>query len=229
MRIAVLDDDSSQAQQVCESLASAGYACHVFSSSKELLAQLRRDSVDLLIIDWQVPNLDGAEVVREIREKVASDLPVLFFTGRFGEDDIVAALAAGASDYMIKPLRRSELIVRVQAQLRRSYPAQTAAELIQFSQYVFETRSSRLTVDGVAVELTQKEFDLALLLFRHLGRPLSRAYILETVWSRDGDIPSRTMDTHMSRIRNKLKLRPENGYRLLPVYSYGYRLEQVTV
>lgn len=229
MRIAVLDDDCSQAQQVCESLASAGYACHVFQSSKELLGQLRRDSVDLLIMDWQVPNLNGAEVVREIREKVASELPVLFFTGRFGEDDIVAALAAGASDYMIKPLRRSELIVRVQAQLRRSYPAQTAAELIQFGQYVFETRSSRLMVDGVAVELTQKEFDLALLLFRHLGRPLSRAYILETVWSRDGDIPSRTMDTHMSRIRNKLNLRPENGYRLLPVYSYGYRLEQVAV
>jgi DNA-binding response OmpR family regulator len=228
MRIAVLDGDCSQAQQVCEGLAAAGLACHVFKSGKELLAQLRRDSFDLLILDWQVPDLSAADVVREVREKLAVDLPVIFITGRFGEDDIVAGLAAGASDYLIKPLRRSELMVRVQAQLRRAYPARTAAELIQFGPYVFEIRSSRLTVDDNAVELTQKEFDLALLLFRNLGRPLSRAYILEMVWSRDGEIPSRTMDTHVSRIRNKLQLRPENGFRLLPVYSYGYRLEQVT-
>jgi DNA-binding response OmpR family regulator len=227
MRIAVLDADRNQAQQLCEGLASAGHFCPVFASGKELLAQMRRESFDLLVMDWQMPGLNGTEVLHEVKEKLASNLPVIFITSRFGEDDIVAGLAAGASDYLIKPLRRSELTVRVQAQLRRAYPAQTAAELIQFGQYVFETRSSRLTVNGAAVELTQKEFDLALLLFRHLGRPLSRAYILETVWGRDGDIPSRTMDTHMSRVRNKLQLRPENGYRLLPVYSYGYRLEQV--
>jgi DNA-binding response OmpR family regulator len=227
MRIAVLDADRNQAQQLCEGLASAGHACHIFANGKELLGQMRRESFDLLIMDWQVSDLSGTEVLHEIKEKLASTLPVIFITSRFGEDDIVAGLAAGASDYLIKPLRRSELMVRVQAQLRRAYPAQTATELIQFGRYVFETRSSRLTANGVAIELTQKEFDLALLLFRHLGRPLSRAFILETVWARDGDIPSRTMDTHMSRIRNKLQLRPEKGFRLLPVYSYGYRLEQV--
>ncbi len=80
---------------------------------------------------------------------------------------------------------------------------------------------------GKTVDLTQKEFDLALLFFRHLGRPLSRAFIHETVWSRDAELVSRTMDTHVSRVRNKLALRPENGYRLAPVYSYGYRLEQL--
>lgn len=228
MRIAVLDDDRSQTDLVSQVLTSAGHLCHAFNSGKEMLNQLRRESFDMLIIDWQVPDLSGAEVLRWTREKLSENLPVLFMTSRSGEDDIVTGLAAGADDYMIKPIRRGELVARVQALLRRAYPTQTAVEQIQFSQYVFEPRTTRLTAAGESIELTQKEFDLALLFFRNLGRPLSRAYILEAVWSRDVEIPSRTMDTHVSRVRSKLQLRPENGFRLAPVYSYGYRLEQVS-
>lgn len=228
MRIAVLDDDHSQTDLVCQVLKSAGHTCYPFQSGKEMLNQLRRESFDLLIIDWQVPDLSGPEVLQWAREKLSPNLPVLFMTSRSGEDDIVAGLAAGADDYMIKPIRRGELTARVQALLRRAYPNQASAEQIQFSQYVFEPRTGRLTANGQPIEVTQKEFDLALLFFRNLGRPLSRAYILEAVWSRDVDIPSRTMDTHVSRVRSKLQLRPENGFRLAPVYSYGYRLEQIT-
>jgi len=119
-------------------------------------------------------------------------------------------------------------VARVQALLRRAYPSQSAVEQIQFGNYIFESRTGRLSMSGAEIEVTQKEFDLALLFFRNLGRPLSRAYILEAVWSRDVEVPSRTMDTHVSRVRSKLQLRPENGYRLAPVYSYGYRLEQIT-
>jgi DNA-binding response OmpR family regulator len=120
-------------------------------------------------------------------------------------------------------------VARVQALLRRAYPAQNATEQIQFGDYIFEVRTGRLTIKGNPVELTQKEFDLALLFFRNIGRPLSRAYILEAVWARDIEVPSRTMDTHVSRVRSKLQLRPEYGFRLAPVYSYGYRLEQIPV
>lgn len=190
--------------------------------------QLRRESYDMLVLDWQVPDLSGPEVLRWVRDKLPKTIPVLFITSRSGEDDIVEGLAAGADDYMIKPIRRSELVARVQALLRRAYPIQNTSEQIVFNDYLFETRSGRLTLAGKPIEITQKEFDLALLFFRNLGRPLSRAYILEAVWSRDVDIPSRTMDTHVSRVRSKLQLRPENGYRLAPVYSYGYRLEQLT-
>jgi DNA-binding response OmpR family regulator len=157
-----------------------------------------------------------------------ANLPVLFMTSRSGEDDIVAGLAAGADDYMIKPIRRGELVARVQALLRRAYPSQSPVEQIQFGDYIFESRACRLTIASNPIDVTQKEFDLALLFFRNLGRPLSRAYILEAVWSRDVEIPSRTMDTHVSRVRSKLQLRPEHGFRLAPVYSYGYRLEQIT-
>ncbi|WP_395827645.1 response regulator transcription factor [Collimonas sp.] len=228
MRIAVLDDDPSQTDLVCQVLTSSGHTCHPFQSGKEILNQLRRESYDMLVLDWQVPDLSGPEVLRWVREKLPRTIPVLFITSRSGEDDIVEGLAAGADDYMIKPIRRSELVARVQALLRRAYPIQSSSEQIVFNDYLFETRSGRLTLAGKPIEITQKEFDLALLFFRNLGRPLSRAYILEAVWSRDVDIPSRTMDTHVSRVRSKLQLRPENGYRLAPVYSYGYRLEQLT-
>jgi DNA-binding response OmpR family regulator len=227
MRIAVLDADRSQADLICQVLTSAGHACHGFQSGKELLAHLRKDSHDLLILDWQGGDTDAAEVVRKAREKLPENGPIVFMTGSAGEDDIVAGLAAGADDYLIKPLRRAELVARVQAQLRRAFPSQNGAEQLQFGQYVFETRPGRLLMDGNILDVTHKEFYLALLFFRNIGRPLSRAYIHEAVWIRETDVPSRTMDTHVSRVRNKLQLKPENGFRLVPVYSYGYRLEKL--
>ena len=227
MRIAVLDNDHSQIDLISQVLSSAGHSCHAFDSGKEMLLQLRRESYDMLIIHWQAFDASGPEVLRWVRERLPANLPVMFITSRSGEDDIVAGLAAGADDYMIKPVRRGELLARVQALLRRAYPSQNTSEQIRFGKYVFEARTTRLTMDGVPVEVTQKEFDLALLFFRNIGRPLSRAYILEAVWARDIEIPSRTMDTHVSRVRSKLHLRPEHGFRLAPVYSYGYRLEQI--
>lgn len=229
MRIAILDDDQNLLDLTVATLIDAGHTCHPFTSGKAMMHQLHRESFDLLILDWQVPDLSGTEILHWVREKLSATLPVLFMTSRSSEDDIVTGLAAGADDYMIKPIRRAELIARVNALLRRAYPTQTAAEVIQFGAYEFDVRGSRAKLNGEAIELTQKEFDLALLLFQNLGRPLSRAYILEAVWSRDIEIPSRTMDTHISRVRSKLDLRPENGYRLAPVYSYGYRLEQISI
>lgn len=227
MRIAVLDNDRSQADLICQVLTSAGHTCQSFGNGKDLLGQLRKDSVDMLILDWHVSDLTGVDVLRRAKEKLPANTPMMFLTSSSGEDDIVAGIGAGADDYMIKPLRRGELVARVQALLRRAFPTQNGAEQLQFGPYVFETRPGRLLRDGVVIDVTHKEFYLALLFFRNIGRPLSRAYIHEAVWIRETAVPSRTMDTHVSRVRNKLHLRPENGFRLVPVYSYGYRLEKL--
>jgi DNA-binding response OmpR family regulator len=225
MKIAVLDNDRSQADLICQVLGAAGHSCQFFDTGKEMLAQMRKDSADLLIMDWPAGDVEAADILRRAKEKMAPDAPAMFLVGGSAEDDIVAGMAAGADDYLVKPLRRGELVARVSALLRRAYPAQTGTEQLQFGSYVFETRPGRLLKDGSVIDVTQKEFYLALLFFRNIGRPLSRAYIHEAVWVRETAVPSRTMDTHVSRVRNKLSLRPENGFRLVPVYSY--RLEKL--
>ena len=227
MKIAVLEQDRSQAELICQVLTAAGHSCQPYDNAKECLAQLRKESADMLVMDWNVPDLEGAEVLRRAKEKMASNAPVIFLVGSNAEDDIIAGVTAGADDYLVKPLRRGELVARVSALLRRAYPSQNSAEQLQFGPFTFETRPGRLLKDGSIIDVTQKEFTLALLFFRNIGRPLSRAYIHESVWVRENDVPSRTMDTHVSRVRNKLHLRPENGFRLVPVYSYGYRLEKL--
>ena len=227
MRIAVLDNDRSQADLICQVLSAAGHTCQFFDNGKDMLAQLRKDNTDLLIMDWQVNDVPGAELLRRAKEKLAPNTPTMFLAGGSAEDDIVAGMSSGADDYLVKPLRRGELVARVSALLRRAYPSQAGTEQLQFGPYVFETRPGRLLKDGSVIDVTQKEFYLALLFFRNIGRPLSRAYIHEAVWVRETAVPSRTMDTHVSRVRNKLSLRPENGFRLVPVYSYGYRLEKL--
>jgi DNA-binding response OmpR family regulator len=222
-----LDNDRGQADLICQVLTGAGHSCQSFDSGKDLLSQLRKDSADMLVMDWQVDDLPATEVLRRAKEKMASNAPTMFLVGSTAEDDIVAGVTAGADDYLVKPVRRGELVARTSALLRRAYPSQNGAEQLQFGPYTFETRPGRLLMDGEVIDVTHKEFYLALLFFRNIGRPLSRAYIHESVWVRESAVPSRTMDTHVSRVRNKLQLRPENGFRLVPVYSYGYRLEKL--
>ena len=226
MRIASLEDEPAQAALIESWLAAAGHDCHLFGNGRALIARAARESFDLFVLDWQVPEMSGEEVLRWVREHVAVPVPVMFVTGREAEADIVAALEQGADDYMKKPVTRAELVARVQSLLRRAYPNQDAGTL-DIESISFDLRLRTLNLAGVPVELTQKEYDLALFLVQNLGRLLSRGHIQQSVWGNAVEIPSRTIDTHVSRIRTKLNLRPEGGFKLTPVYNYGYRLERL--
>lgn len=227
MRIAILEDDPSQAAIVNDALSAAGHSCHAFASGDDLVRRLRRETFDLLVLDWVVPGMSGKDVLHSVRQGQSVRVPVLFVTGYNREADITSMLEAGADDYIVKPVSTSMLLARVGALLRRAYQADAAAVKEVFGDIEFDLKLQRAKVRGEEVCLTQKEFELAILLFRSLGRPLSRAHILDMVWKQTDDVPSRKLDTHISWVRNKLALRPEHGYRITSIYGYGYRLEQL--
>ncbi|MBI0328926.1 response regulator transcription factor [Burkholderia plantarii] len=228
MRIAVLDDDESQTDFVSQTLTAVGHTCYAFSEGKALKKRLQRETFDLLVLDWNVPDLSGEELLKWVREnQVEHRLPIIFMTSRDDEAGITEILNAGADDYVVKPVSAPILRARIHSLLRRAYPAHNEAAIREFDGYRFDTTLKQAFVAEQPVNLTQKEFDLALLLFQHVDQPLSRAHILDLVWKQAADVPSRTMDTHISMLRTKLALRPENGYRLAPIYGYGYRLERL--
>lgn len=226
MRIAVLEDDGALAEHVSSTLEGAGHGVQCFGDGKALLARLKRETFDMLVLDWNVPDVAGIDVLRWARQHLDGPLPILFLTSRTEEADIVEALDLGADDYVAKPVRGGELVSRVNALLRRSYPA-PAKDVERFDSHVFDHRSCTAAVNGENVALTPKEFELGLLLFRNIDRALSRSYVMDAIWGHDPDLMTRTLDVHISRVREKLKLRPALGYKLVPVYSYGYRLEKI--
>lgn len=210
-------------------LEAAGNAVHHYTSGKAIVREAARESFDVFVLDWHVPDLSGEEVLRWLRETQQSTVPVLFATSRDSEEDIVAALQAGADDYMVKPVRRLELLARVESLVRRTRPKQPDAEPILIGPYAINLVDRVVSLDGKPVEMTDKEYDLTVFLFRNIGRLISRGHLSESVWGRSSDVQSRTVDTHVSRMRKKLELGPARGVRLTPVYNFGYRLEKVSV
>lgn len=231
MRVAALDDDLDQLDLVKCTLQAIGHDCHVFAEGAALRRELQRDSFDLLVLDWHLPDITGPEIVRWMRANLEARIPILFVTNRHEERDIVEGLSAGADDFMVKPMRVGELSARVTALLRRAYMEPPPDEQA-WGRYRFIPASRRLEIDGAPVVLTHKEFDLALLLFRNPGRLLSRKHLLESIWGNSNpsgtELMSRSLDTHISRVRTVLGLRPESGYRLASIYGQGYRFETIS-
>ncbi|MNT06019.1 Alkaline phosphatase synthesis transcriptional regulatory protein PhoP [compost metagenome] len=189
---------------------------------------MRNESFDLVLLDWHLPDIDGDDVVRWLRTNIGPRIPVIFLTNRSTEDDLVEGLRAGADDYIVKPMRPLELLARVAALLRRSQIAEPADDIFEVARYRIEPAARAIMLDGVAVPLAPKEYELALLFFRNLGRLMSRDVLAECVWNREIPATSRTLDTHLSNIRQKLQLRPQHGVRLTSSYALGYRLEVVS-
>lgn len=227
MRIAYLEDDPAQAELVRHWLTDAGHSCCHCSNGRELMTLLRRESFDLLLLDWEVPDMSGVSVLEEVRG-AGNRVPVLFATQRDDEASIVGALGKGADDYMVKPVKQAELLARIIALGRRAGIEDSHQE-DSFSLGPWQVDRGRRTIlhDGNPVKLTDKDFELACYLFQNVGKLLSRGHLLEKVWGIMTPIESRTVDVHVSRIRRSLHIRPENGYRIKTVYQHGYRLEAV--
>lgn len=228
MNIGYLEDDIEQANMVRQWLLDAGHQCEHFERGAEFIQQVRLANYDLLVMDWELPDISGIETLQTIRASVNQNIPVLFCTQRDAEADVVQALEAGADDYMVKPVRQAELKARIQALARRAGVDEKPQTQVTLGPYRFELAAREAFFQDTPITLTEKDFDLAVCLFTHVGRVLSRKYLLETIWGVTADVNTRTVDVHISRIRKSLSINPEHGFRIKTVYQHGYRLEAVS-
>ncbi len=227
MRIALIEPDVQHARAIDRLVFAAGHACQHFTASAAFLQCAQVDFFDLLITEnWAGDHC--AEDVIPLARAILPDLPVMVLLAAPRESQIVAALHAGADDCLNKPVRGPEMLARIYALMRRAGLRRSPNRRRDvIGGYSFDAAHLSVAFRDRTVILTPKEFRLALLLFNNLARPVSRVHILETVWARGRDLPSRTVDTHISRVRSKLELRVELGYCLTPLYGYGYQLDAI--
>ena len=213
MKIVIIDSNLEQIATVSNVMADLGHDCYSFPSSAEMLRRFAQNPYELVIVNLQNP-AEQISPVKAIRKAVPASVPILCLTSATNEYELMTCLDDGANDYIFTTLRRRELAARVLVLLRQTYPTQMGDDEIRFGSYVFEPGRGHLVIDGRLTDVTRKEFELALLFFRNAGRPLSRTLIMETVWKDEPAERSRTMDTHISRVRSKIGLIPERGFRL---------------
>ena len=227
LRIALLEDDEDQGNLIKAWLEEGGYRCFYYPGAREFMRVLQRDSFDLLILDWMLPESSGIEVLKWARDHVDWHIPVIFITRKDADEDVVYALEQGADDYVAKPVSKGIVMARVRAMERRVFGDKNAKEILTIGEFEIDPTASTVKRNGEPMSLTDREVKLATVLFTNLGRLMSRDYLLETIWGISPDVVTRTVDTHISRLRQKLELYPEKGWQLKAIYQHGYRLERV--
>ncbi|WP_293761586.1 response regulator transcription factor [uncultured Aquitalea sp.] len=229
MKIILLEDNEYLAAELKASLESHGHTVRHFAHGDHLLEAMPCEDCDIYLLDWQVPGKSGFEILLALRGEFHETAPIVFITSMSDEESAVAALSAGADDYCVKPVRINELLARMQALLRRSQKKKKEDVIEEnYEFYKFNTRAREASIRESIIKLTEKEFELALFLFRNRELPLSRDYLMEKVWGKSSDILTRTVDVHVAWIRKKLRIGlADRPYQLQSIHGFGYRLTHV--
>ncbi|MET1036042.1 response regulator transcription factor [Arthrobacter halodurans] len=216
-RILIIEDEDRISGFVAKGLRAAGFQPAIAETGAEGLHLARTGDFELVVLDLGLPDVDGFEVLRQLRA-ARNDVPVIILTARSSVDDTVAGLDSGADDYMSKPFRFEELLARVR---RRLKPDANGADLngLEHNGLALDLRGRRATVEGRAVDLSAREFALAEAFLRNPGQVLSREQLLSRVWGYDFDPSSNVVDVYVRYLRNKL-----GADRFETVRGIGYRL-----
>jgi phosphate regulon transcriptional regulator PhoB len=222
--VLVVEDELDIRNLIVHHLTRDGFRCRTAATGAEALTRVRAVVPDLLVLDLMLPEMSGLEVCRRLRSDPATAaVPIIMLTAKTDEVDRIVGLELGADDYVAKPFSPKELVARVRAVLRRARPGQIGSPL-SVGGVSLDVARHVVTVDGGAVELTPKEFDLLHALLEAAGRVLSREHLLNRVWgySRADEIESRTVDVHIRRLRAKLGAEER---RIATIKGVGYRFE----
>ncbi len=222
-RVLVVDDEPMVREVVAAYLQREGFRVTEAADGAAALDRLAAGMPDLVVLDLMLPHVDGYEVMRRLRRR--SDVPVILLTARADEPDRVLGLELGADDYVVKPFSPRELAARVRSVLRRARPRPEPVRL-EFDGLVVDSRTREVLVDGAAVDLTAREFELLAFLAAAPRQVFSRGQLLEQVWDSSPDYqdPS-TVTVHVRRIRHKIEHDPRRPRWLVTVWGVGYRFE----
>lgn len=223
-KILIVEDDKDIARLIQYNMDKAGYACAIAVTGEAALAALAAGPVDLVMLDVMLPGIDGLEVCRAIkRDPDLKHIPVTMLTAKGEEVDRIVGLELGVDDYIVKPFSPRELVLRVKAVLRRHNAGPESGDVLVARNLVLDKERHRVTLKGREVKLTAMEFKLLALLMERRGRVQDREKLLTDVWGIDAEIYTRTVDTHVRRLRSKLS---GAGDLIETVIGAGYRFRQ---
>ena len=220
-RILVVDDEPDAVELIAFNLKGAGFDVITAADGAEALKKAEQHTPDLVVLDLMLPEVDGLEVCKVLRRtRKTAAVPILMLTSKSAEIDRVLGLELGADDYVTKPFSPRELVLRVKRLLRGPKSGETTPDRFEWKELLIDIPRHQVTVKGKPVELTATEFKLLTLLIERRGRVQSRDQLLQDVWEYEASIDTRTVDTHMRRLREKLGVAAKY---LDTVRGVGYR------
>jgi len=221
-KILIVEDEPNMVAGLRDNFEFEGYQVITAGDGLEGLQKALDESPDLVVLDVMMPRMSGLEVCKQLRAKRAT-LPIIMLTARGQEVDKVVGLELGADDYVTKPFSIRELLARVKAILRRAAASPKNQEHHSFADVEVDLRRCRVVKSGKLLDVSSKEFELLKYFISHSGETLSRDRLLEDVWGYDNFPTTRTVDTHLVRLRQKLEPDPEQPQYFLTVHGTGYR------
>jgi len=219
MRVLIVEDEAKMAGLLRRGLVREGIAVDLVGEGEEALWKAEAVSYDAIVLDLMLPGIDGFEVCRRLRDDGVIS-PILMLTARDGVPDRVAGLDAGADDYLVKPFRLSELLARVRSHLRRTGDADRGDEAVEVGAFKVDRAARRAWQDGAELSLRPKEFELLALLVAQAGRVVTRQRIMDEVWQTEWMGSTKTLDTHILALRQKI-----GSDAITTLRGVGYRLE----